>query len=138
MSAPKVILAIDPGTSKCGFALARREPSGKVTLLWRAIRPPERLIDTVAEAESVEQPVMVVVGSGTGSKTVVAALRDARPGLSILIVDERDTTLEARARYWEHIKRPWWRRLLPATLQLPPEPVDDFVALLLAERVLAD
>jgi hypothetical protein len=56
--------------------------------------------------------------------------------MAILVVDEKDTTLQARERFWEHNRRRGWRRILPATLQVPPSPVDDYVAMILAERVL--
>jgi hypothetical protein len=60
------------------------------------------------------------------------------PSMGILVVDEKNTTLQARERYWEHNPRRGWRRFLPSTLQVPPADVDDFVALILAERVLGE
>jgi hypothetical protein len=80
----------------------------------------------------------VIVGSGTTSKQVVHELREFLPSLGILVVDEKNTSLQARERYWEHNPRRGLRRLIPSTMQVPPEPVDDFVALILAERVLSD
>jgi hypothetical protein len=68
---------------------------------------------------------------------LIQEIAEAMPSASVLLVDERETTLQARERYWEHNPRRGWRRLLPSSLQTPPEPVDDFVALILAERVLA-
>jgi hypothetical protein len=79
---------------------------------------------------------MIIVGSGTTSKKVVERIREHLTSMALLIVDERDTTLQARERDWTVKPRRGWRRLLPSTLQVPPEPVDDFVALILAERVL--
>jgi len=73
---------------------------------------------------------------GYGSREVIQRIREARPSMGILVVDEQETTLQARERYWEHHKRRGWRRFVPATMFLPPEPFDDFVALILAERVL--
>ena len=90
------------------------------------------------EALTVEPASLVIVGSGTGSKPVIHMLREKFPGIGLLAVDEKDTTLQARERYWEHNPRPWWRRLVPSSLQLPPVPIDDFAALILAERVLID
>jgi RNase H-fold protein (predicted Holliday junction resolvase) len=132
----KTVLAIDPGKSKCGLALVRREADDKLTLLWRKVTPREDLKDALDEAEAVEKFSMIIVGSGTTSKELVADIRGLRPSVGILVVDEKDTSLQARERYWEHNSRGGWRRLIPATLQVPPEPVDDFVALILAERVL--
>lgn len=134
----KTVLAIDPGHAKCGLAVAKREHDGSITLLWRAICQAEGLKESVAEAFETLPFSMVIVGSGTRSKETVELLREWHPSVGILVVDEKDTTLMARERYWVHHPRRGWRRLVPATLQLPPEPVDDFVALILAERVLKD
>ena len=77
-------------------------------------------------------------GFGNLVRTLVETLRETMPSVGILVVDEKDTTIQARERYWEHNPRRGWRRLLPATMFLPPEPVDDFAAFVLAERVLVD
>ncbi|MBX3111091.1 MAG: hypothetical protein KF857_03710 [Fimbriimonadaceae bacterium] len=132
----KTVLAIDPGRSKAGMALVTRTESGQVHLAWRAVVPAPQVVEKVREVQERQPFSMVVVGSGTQSRATVEALREAFPSIGILVVDEKDTTIQARERYWQHNERPWWRRLVPATLQVPPEPVDDFVALILAERVL--
>jgi len=136
VSTEKTVLAIDPGSSKCGMALVRRDAQGKIALLWRKIAPLEQLETALDEASQQAAFQMVIAGSGTHSRTVVARIREAMPGVGILVIDEKDTTMQARERYWEFNRRRGWRRLIPATLQVPPEPVDDLVALILAERVL--
>lgn len=134
----RTVLAIDPGSSKCGLALVRREESGKLKLLWRTISPTDGLVESLSVAKKTEPYSLVIVGSGTKSRTIVEQIRGAMPSMGILVVDEKDTTLQARERYWEHNRRRGWRRFLPSTMQMPPEPVDDFVALILAERVLGE
>jgi RNase H-fold protein (predicted Holliday junction resolvase) len=132
----KTVLAIDPGSKKCGLALVRRESNNELTLLWRKIAPSEKLIEAIDEAIQIEQASVFVVGSGTQGKQTVQRLREKWPATAILSVDEKDTTLQARERYWEFNPRRGWRRLLPSTLQVPPVPIDDFAAFILAERVL--
>lgn len=134
----RTVLAIDPGSSKCGLAVVHRSPSGRLTLEWRAVVPAEDLANRVRQVAGEHPFTMVIVGNGTRSKDIVSKIRDEMPSTGILVVDERDTSLKARERYWEHNPRRGWRRFLPATLQTPPEPIDDFVALILAERVLSD
>ncbi len=134
----KTVLAIDPGSSKCGLALVHRTPSDGIELLWRKIVPSTDIVSALEEASEIRDYSMIIVGAGTRSKEIVDRLRDHLPSIGILVVDERDTSMMARERYWIHNPRRGWRKLLPATLQMPPEPVDDFVALILAERVLAD
>jgi RNase H-fold protein (predicted Holliday junction resolvase) len=132
----RVVLAIDPGSSKCGLALVHRDLEGKLKLMWRKIVPVGQLIDSIGEAADVQQISLIVIGSGTGSKPIIKTIRDEMPSMGILVIDETDTTLQARERYWEYNPRRGWRRFFPATMQSPPEPVDDFAALVLAERVL--
>jgi RNase H-fold protein (predicted Holliday junction resolvase) len=134
----KTVLAIDPGRSKCGLCLVRRDSGRHLEILHRKIVPLEQLEAGMIEAFEVEPVSLVIVGSGTGSKQVIHMLREKFPGVGLLAVDEKDTSYQARERYWEHNPRPWWRRLVPSSLQLPPVPIDDFAALILAERVLLD
>lgn len=134
----KTVLAIDPGSSKCGLAVVHRSAAGRLDLLWRTVAPTESLESNITEAQSNHNFSLVIVGSGTRSKDIVGRIRELLPSIGLLVVDEKDTTLKARERYWEHNPRRGWRRLLPATLQTPPGPVDDFVALILAERVLGE
>lgn len=132
----KTVLAIDPGSSKCGMALVTRDELGQIQLVWRSITDLTQLVDRMKDSKTIRGYDIVVVGSGTNSCNVVKLIRENCVGISILEVDEKDTTLQARERYWTNNKRHGWRRFLPATLQVPPEPVDDFAALILAERVL--
>jgi RNase H-fold protein (predicted Holliday junction resolvase) len=132
----RTVLAIDPGSSKCGMALVSRDEGSDVNILWRSITPRDQVLQAIETALKLGDFKTVVIGGGTTSRDLVGAIRDACPGLGLLVIDEKDTTLQARERYWEHMPRSGWRRLVPASLQVPPEPVDDFVAVILAERVL--
>lgn len=138
MLSPKTILAIDPGASKCGLAVVRRDETGKVSMLWRAIRPTADVLRAIEEARQQAPFELIVVGSGTRSRAVIEQIRESQPGESLMTADERYTTQRARERYWQVRGRKWYQRLLPATMFVPPEPIDDFAALVLAERVLAD
>ena len=57
-------------------------------------------------------------------------LNDLAP---IEIVDERDSTLRARTRYWELWPPMNWQRWIPRGLLLPPNDLDAIAALLLLE-----
>jgi RNase H-fold protein (predicted Holliday junction resolvase) len=132
----KTVLAIDPGTRKCGMALVQRTSGNRVDLRWRAIAEPKMVIPKLHEAYVVEPFQLIVIGGGTNSDAIIKSIRSHIPSMGLLVVDEKDTSLQARERYWEHHPRKGWRRFVPSTLQVPPEEVDDFVALILAERVL--
>ena len=63
-------------------------------------------------------------------------LYDINPDLVIRIGDERNTTYEARDRYFaDHPPCGLWR-LVPLGMQSPPCPVDDYAAQLIGERYL--
>ena len=134
----KTVLSIDPGTSKCGMALVQRDEGSSIKLLWHDVVPVDAVIVKLHEAYIVEEFHLVIIGDSTGSKKVKTDLRRHLPSMGILVIDEKETTIQARERYWEYNPRKGWRKLLPATLQVPPEAYDDYAALVLAERVLSE
>lgn len=135
-SLSRVALAIDPGSSKCGIAVVSQTHAGATNILHRAVVSNEDLVAIISELRATHTPDLVVIGSGTGGRNLLRQLREEWPSLSILAVDERNTTQMARERYWLHHGRRGWRILLPSSMQVPPEPVDDFAAVILAERAL--
>ncbi len=134
----KTVLSIDPGTSKCGMALVQRDETGSLKLLWHDVVPADAVIVKLHEAYIVEEFHLVIIGDSTGSKKVKTDLTKHLPSMGILVIDEKETTIQARERYWEYNPRKGWRKFLPATLQVPPEAYDDYAALVLAERVLSE
>lgn len=80
---------------------------------------------------------LIVMGDGTTSKywrdQIAASLSSE---LSIVTVDETNSTLEARDRYWSMYPPTGLQRFIPQGLRTPPRPVDDLVAILLIERYL--
>lgn len=50
---------------------------------------------------------------------------------------KKNSTLEARDRYWTMYPNRGLQRLIPLGLRVPPRPVDDIVAILLIERYFA-
>lgn len=132
----RTVLAIDPGKEKCGIALVSRDVSGKNKCLWRKIVKPLDILEAIEEASSFGEFSTIVVGNGTTSRDLIARLRDEVVGRSILLIDEKDTSVQARERYWIENKRKGLQRFVPSTLLTPPTPIDDYVAIILAERVL--
>lgn len=132
----KTVLGVDPGTGKCGLAVVRVHGEKTEILAREICDVPDvgNRAHTLVQAHDVE---LAVVGNGTNSKSVQIALRETCPGLSLLIVDERDSSIRARERYWECTPRRGWRRFLPSSLQVPPVPIDDYVAVILAERAIS-
>ena len=126
----EAVLAIDPGSHKCGLAIVSRNSA----ILHRAVIPTESLLDEVRAAVAAWHPIALIVGSGTGSKPLLQRLESADLGLPIQRVDESHTSEAARTRFVAENPPHGWQRLLPRALRTPDRPYDDYVAVILAER----
>lgn len=126
------VLGIDPGTRKVGYALVADAESVPLAL---GIQPLESLMEHLAPLLSRHPIRAVALGRGTN----VARVRAILTGLEapIHLVDERETTIAARPLYFADHPPRGWRRFVPRTLQLPPRPIDDYAALLIARRYIA-
>ncbi len=126
------IMAVDPGRDKCGMAVL----SSAGEILWRQVIETAKLDVTAGAVRAQYSPKLLVLGNGTTSREAEARLTDALPDLPLKVVDEYRTTDEAKRLYWQVNPPKGWRRLLPLGMQVPPEPVDDLVAVILARREL--
>ena len=127
MSRP--VLAIDPGREKCGVAVLASD--GRV-LVQRVVTTAE--LDAAVGALIRAYEPNVIMGNGTTSAD--AKKRVEALGVSVTLVDEYRTTDAAKCAYWEAHPPRGWRRLMPRGMLVPPVPVDDFVAVILAHRFL--
>jgi len=125
------VLSVDPGREKCGLAIVDTQ-RGIVAL---GVVPTSTVGTVARDYVRQHRPQSIVIGSGTALRTIREAL--AEIGLPIAVFPETNTTLRARARYFQEHPRRGWRRLIPTTLQTPPIPVDDYAAVLIAEDYLA-
>ncbi len=128
----RVILGVDPGTRKAGYALV----DGAGDVLIMGIEDIQRLPARLAEIGATHEIEAVALGTGTNAArigTVLAAI-----GVPVHPVDERETTLRARALYFADHPPRGWRKLIPLGMQVPPRPIDDYAAVLIARRYLAD
>jgi len=128
-----MILAIDPGKSKCGLAALDR--FGNV--LERRILPCEHVPNSLSYYLAKYGIFTVVVGRSAFGKELEREISKLDLRIHIVFVSEKYSTLEARKRYWkEHKPKGLWR-LVPTSLRVPPVPVDDYAAVILGERFLA-
>ena len=131
----EAILAIDPGREKCGVAAV--SASGETLEQSIAARAEtSALIATLLRKYAAR---VIVLGHATSSATLRAELESiAQAGdATIFVIDETGSTLEARELYWEKFPPRGLKKLLPLSLQVPPVPLDDFAAIVLARRFLA-
>ena len=128
----KNFMGIDPGRDKCGVAVLTA--AGEIK--FQRVVATEDLDSAIKALAAEFQIESVILGDGTTHKA--AAQKVTAAGLKFQLVDEKHTTEEARREYW--IKNPprGWRRLLPTSMQVPPEPVDAIVAEILVKRFLED
>ncbi len=128
-----MILGFDPGRDKCGLAIA--DTTGAIAA--QQVVTAAAALPTLVAWRSQYALQQIVIGNQTTAKLWEAQLRATFPDLPIALVDERNSSLEARDRYWQLYPPRGWRWLIPQGLRLPPRPVDDIVAILLIERYLA-
>lgn len=128
----KCILAIDPGRVKCGIAIVSVDEG----VLARTIVNVSDVSNTTRLLAARFKPDAIVIGSGTGSKDVENALNGLP--VEVYIVDERLSTQKARVRYFLDNPPKGWRRFVPKGLLTPKQPYDDYAAVLLAEKFIAN
>lgn len=126
------IMAVDPGRDKCGIAVLKEDG---VPHFYGVIRT-ETLGQTARELYKKYAPETLVLGNGTTSKAAQKKLSIALPEIVIKVRDEYKTTEEARKLYFRIHPPRGLKRLIPVSMQVPPEPVDGLVAVILASREL--
>ena len=126
------ILGIDPGTRKAGYAIVDRDGA----IVERGIEPVEALLAQARDLAARHNIAAVALGTGTNATAMQAELSEL--GVPVRLVDERETTLKARALYFADYPPRGWRKLIPLGMQVPPRPIDDYAAVLIARRYLAD
>ncbi len=125
------ILGLDPGTRKCGYAVVTGVDAPPLAL---GIIPIETLLERLREVVAATPVALAAIGRGTNASVVADAVRSL--GVTVELVDERETSLLARARFFEDHPPRGWRRIVPRGMLLPDRPIDDYAALLIAERFL--
>lgn len=126
-------LGFDPGRDKCGVAIMECD----LQIHFHQVFTSETVlaeIPKLCEQFPVEQ---VVMGNQTTSKQWKEKLESIlSTQITVAMVDERNSSVEARDRYWQMYPPKGLTRLIPQGLRVPPRPVDDIVAILLIERFL--
>lgn len=136
-----MIAAVDPGTEKFGWAIC--SDSGELLLsgvsgvsdleIWgryllagdmTLLEP--MAIENSGKIPAEESPAFLLVGSGTGSRSVIERLRAL--GLSVKVTSEQFSTIRGRELFWKiHPPKGFWR-FFPRSLLVPRRSVDDLAA----------
>ena len=123
------LLAIDPGSKKCGLAVVNEQKN----VLVKKVIAIEQLKKTVENLEKEFGLTQIIIGDRTNSKRIQESL--AFFGKPIVTVNEDKSTIEGRYRYLKENTK-GLARLIPIGLRVPKQPFDDYVAVILAERYL--
>jgi len=133
-SRPTVIIGVDPGRSKCGLAVVYDDGSRKSL----EVVPTPEIADRIDEEVRASDVRAICIGHATGSDPIVALCASRWPDIPRRVVDETNTTLEARRLYYiDHPPRGLWR-FIPRGLLVPDEPLDAYAALLIVSRSEAE
>ncbi len=122
-----LIIAVDPGHSKCGLLIA--EPAAGRVLAGNVVAA-AAVIDVIQTWQQKAPVQTLLLGNGTGSSYWLQQLSPLAP---VELVEERGSTLRARSRYWEIWPPQGWQRLLPRGLLKPPGALDALAALVIME-----
>nr|WP_198649024.1 pre-16S rRNA-processing nuclease YqgF [Cyanothece sp. BG0011] len=126
-----MILGFDPGRDKCGVAIA----DNKGNIYYHEVIESSQAISTLNDLIGQFSITLLVMGNQTTSKQWKKQVEsELLVSVPITLIDERNSTLEARDRYWEMYTPQGLMRLLPKGMRNPPRPIDDIVAILLIER----
>ena len=126
------ILAIDPGSSKWGWAIVDNQS----IVIAHGINRFEELDKSVAELHKEYSFKCIILGNLTGSKEYYRCLSSNFSHLTIDFIDESNSTLEARKVYFEFNPPKGLWKLIPLSFQSPSEDYDDYTAIVLARRYL--
>ena len=127
-----IVLGLDPGTDKCGLAVVSRQQGP----LYQEVVSLGELAEIVRRIAGQFAIGEVAIGDCTGADQTHEQLAQAGIDTPVTTVSEELTSRLARERYWEDNPPRGLARLIPLGLRVPPRPVDDYAALIIAERLL--
>ena len=132
MNSKELILGVDPGRSKTGVALvtAGGEIKNTEVLLMADFT------GALEEFLGQQEVSLCVMGNGTTAGAMKAALHELLPYVEIILIDEANSTEEARALYWQLNPPKGLRKLFPLGMQVPPVNLDGLAAVVLVRRYL--
>ena len=125
------ILAIDPGRDKLGIAVVDESEE----VLQKDIISRKKLLsslDCLLNRYDIKQ---IVLGDGTSSEQIKTIIENkVKDVIAITIIDESYSTREAEQRYKKQNPPSGWKKIFAWLDWKPDCAVDDYVAVILAER----
>jgi RNase H-fold protein (predicted Holliday junction resolvase) len=133
MTAPRRrFIGIDPGRTKCGIAVVDEHGARESIAVVSA----DAVGEHVAEAIAAGGVVAICIGDATASRQIAQLCKTRWPEIAVHVVDETNTTYQARRRYYEENPPKGLLRFVPRGLLVPSVPLDGYAAVLIVERYL--
>ena len=122
------LISIDPGKCKCGLVLADLQ---KKKVDQAIVLNTEFLPNYVKNLNGSENISKVIIGNGTTSRQNILKLDFIRNDL--IIVEEKNTTLRAKKRYFEIFPTKCLKSFLPKEIFIMNKNLDALSALIILE-----
>ena len=122
------LISIDPGKSKCGIVLAEIDEKK----VYEAIILKSELIeDYFRNLNTVENISKIIIGNGTTSRVILEKLYFFKK--EIITFEEKNTTLRAKARYFQLFPISGLKLLIPREVFIFNKNLDAVSALIIME-----
>ncbi len=127
-----MFISIDPGNKKCGLILADIDSS--IALKAKVVKT-DSVIALIKSWQLYNKIDLIILGNGTSSKSLELEIK-SKISIPVKLVEEKNTTLRARDRYWEIWPKNFLLTLIPKGMIIPPGNLDAIAALVLLEDYL--
>tara|TARA_Y100000589_G_scaffold168681_1_gene160414 strand:- start:1399 stop:1836 length:438 start_codon:yes stop_codon:yes gene_type:complete len=124
-------ISIDPGKCKCGLIFVDFESK---EILKAIVIESKLLIKNIKTLRGDDNNIKVIIGNGTTSKEHINSLFFL--GSDLTVVEEKNTTLRAKERYFEIFPIKGFRRFLPKDILINDINLDAISALVILEDYL--
>jgi len=127
----ELFIAIDPGKEKCGIALMSYDGSviEKHTIAKSEMTSMINVL--TASNKNIER---IAIGDGTGSREFIKMIEAETAMSKIVVVKERNTTLEARDIFAREKPLPKPFHFIPRWMLFPPADIDSYAAVAIGKR----
>lgn len=132
----KWVLCVDPGSDKAGYAVLNYDLThGELGVAF--ISEMHRIFARLCR-DTDNPPQFIVMGNGTACGILCKLFNSLNLDIPIRLADEKNTTYNARIRYFQENPPKGLWKIVPMGLRFPPRPIDDYAALLIGEGYLKD
>ena len=126
-----IVLAIDPGISKCGVTIA---DVNEKKVYEAVVIKSHLLLKYVKKKYQKEKNFQFLIGNGTSSKNYINDLKQFVPNL--IIAEEKNSTYRAKQRYFEIFPLLGLKCFLPREVFILNKNLDALAALIIMEDYL--